>query len=380
MKVPYFDLKQQYLGFREELLDALDRVCRNASFIQGEEVARFEEEFAAYCEAKHCVAVNSGTSAIHLCLLAAGIGVGAIQAKSASRFAGDEVITTANSFIATAEAISYTGATPVFADIDPATGNLDPSAVEAAITPRTKAVMPVHLYGRPADMDRFREICARHNLTLIEDACQSHGARYRGKRVGALAFAGAFSFYPGKNLGAYGEGGALVTNDDEVAKLTRQLRDHGQTSRYYHGHVGYNYRMDGFQGAVLRVKMKRLEQWTARRRQICATYKKLLAGARLETPQDCAFAESVNHLFVVWVEERDRVRQELEARGVQTAIHYPVPIHLQQAYAALGYRAGSLPHTERACERAISMPLYPEMPDEHVEYAAAALKEIVGNR
>jgi dTDP-4-amino-4,6-dideoxygalactose transaminase len=368
MDVPYFDLKQQYLSFRDELLEGLDRVCRNASFIQGEEVARFEEEFAAYCDAKHCIAMNSGTSALHLALIAAGIG------------AGDEVITTSNTFIATAEAISYTGATPVFADIDPATGNLDPRAAEAAITPRTKAMMPVHLYGRPVDLNRFSEICSSHNLTLIEDACQAHGASCCGKRVGALAFAGAFSFYPGKNLGAYGEGGALVTNDDAVAKLTRQLRDHGQTSRYYHGHVGYNYRMDGFQGAVLRVKMKRIDQWTARRRQISARYRELLEGARVALPQDCPGAESVYHLFVVWVEDRDRIRQELEARGVHTAIHYPVPVHLQQAYAALGYQPGSLPHTEKACEQVLSMPLYPEIPDEHVEYAAAALKEIVGER
>jgi dTDP-4-amino-4,6-dideoxygalactose transaminase len=216
-------------------------------------------------------------------------------------------------------------------------------------------------------------------LTLIEDACQAHGARYRGKRVGALAFAGSFSFYPGKNLAAYGEGGAVVTNHDDVAKLMRLLRDHGQTSRYYHGVIGYNYRMDGFQGAVLQVKMKRLEQWTARRRQVSARYRELLADARLAIPRDCPRAESACHLFVVWVEDRDRVRQELEARGVQTAIHYPVPVHLQEAYAALGYRPGSLPHTERACDQEISMPLYPEIPDEHVEYAAAALKEIVGH-
>ncbi len=368
MKVPYFDLKQQYLGFRDELLESLDRVCLNATFIQGEEVAKFEEEFAAYCEARHCIAMNSGTSALHLALIAAGVGP------------GDEVITSSNSFIATAEAICYVGAKPVFADIDPSTGNLCPDAAAAAITPRTKALMPVHLYGRPVDLDRFQEIRARHRLTLIEDACQAHGARCRGKRVGGLAFAGAFSFYPAKNLGAYGEGGALVTNDDAVAKLVRSLRDHGQTSRYYHGSVGYNYRMDGFQGAVLRLKLKHLDCWNARRGEIAATYRRLLAGAKVQIPVDAPVIESANHLFVVWVEDRDRVRTELETRGIQTAIHYPVPIHLQDAYSFLNLGPGSLPNTERACERVLSMPFYPEMPDEHVECAAAALREIVGTR
>jgi len=358
----------QYAALREEMLEALDRVCQNASFILGEEVAKFEQEFAAYCDVKHCVALNTGTSALHLPLLAAGIGP------------GDEVITTPNTFIASAEAISYTGAKPVFVDIDPRTANIDAKLIEKAITPRTKAIIPVHLYGRPADLDAILAIAAKHKIAVIEDACQAHGARYKGKRIGGFGLAAAFSFYPGKNLGAYGEGGALTTNDDGVAKLCRILRDHGQTTRYYHDYVGYNYRMDGFQGAVLRVKLKRLDEWTKRRQEICQLYRKLLAGARVEIPQDDPQNESVYHLFVVWVENRDAVRAGLEKRGVGSAIHYPVPVHLQKAYASLGHKPGDFPQTERASERVFSMPLFPEMTNEQAEYAAKMLIEVVGKK
>ncbi len=366
MIIPYFDLKAQYAGLREEILGALDRVCQNASFILGDEVARFEKEFAAFCETKHCVALNSGTSALHLGLLAAGVQT------------GDEVITTSNTFIATAEAISYTGAKPVFVDIDPATANIDPKQIEPAITSRTKAIVPVHLYGRPVDLEAILEIAKRRGLVVIEDACQAHGARYRGKRVGGFGQSAAFSFYPGKNLGAYGEGGALTTNDERIAQFARAMRDHGQTRRYFHDCIGYNYRMDGFQGAVLRVKLKHLEEWTAQRQELSALYRKLLTDARVEFPQDDPRNESVCHLFVVYVENRDAVRAALEARGVQSAIHYPVPVHLQQACVTLGYRRGAFLHTERACERVFSMPLFPEMKTEQVEYAAKTLAEIVG--
>lgn len=368
MHVPYFDLKMQYAALREEIREALDRVCRNASFILGEEVNSFEQEFAGYCGTKHCIALNSGTSALHLALLAAGAGP------------GDEVVTTPNTFIATAEAISYTGAKPVFVDIDPATANIDPKLVENSITPRTRAIIPVHLYGRPADLEAILAIAERHQLAVIEDACQAHGARYRGKRVGGFGKAAAFSFYPGKNLGAYGEGGALTTNNDDVAKFVRVTRDHGQAKRYYHDWVGYNYRMDGFQGAVLRVKLKHLDRWTTRRREICTLYRKLLSGARVDIPQDDPRSESVYHLFVVRVGDRDRVRAELEKRGVGTAIHYPVPVHLQKAYAHLGHTRGSFPHTERACDQVFSMPLFPEMMDEQAEFAAKALAELVGSQ
>lgn len=368
MQVPYFDLKQQYGALREEILAALDRACGNASFILGEEVAAFEKRFAAYCEVEHCVAMNSGTSALHLALLAAGVGP------------GDEVITTANTFIATAEAITYVGAAPVFVDIDRATANIDPKEIERAMTSRTRAIIPVHLYGRPANLDAILTMAEDRKIPVIEDACQAHGARYRGKRVGGFGLAAAFSFYPGKNLGAYGEAGALTTNDDRVARLARTLRDHGQTSRYYHDYVGYNYRMDGFQGAVLGVKLKYLDEWTARRIEIARRYREILGGARVLLPQDSPDSESVYHLFVVYVENRDAVRAALEARGVQTGIHYPVPVHLQKAYASLGYKAGSLPNTEWVCDRAISMPVFPEMTAQQAEFAATALGEIVGRK
>lgn len=366
MKVPYIDLKAQYASLREEVLAALDRVCRNASFVLGEEVAEFEKEFAAFCDVKHCVAVNSGTSALHLALLATGVQP------------GDEVITSPNTFIASAEAISYSGARPVFVDIDPATANLDPKLVEGAITPRTKAILPVHLYGRPADMDAILAIARPRGLAVIEDACQAHGACYRGRSVGGLGDAGAFSFYPSKNLGAYGEGGALATNNDHIAEFARVARHHGQIGRYSHAFVGFNYRMEGFQGAVLRIKLKRLPGWISRRQAIASQYHNQLASARLEVLQDDPRDQCSYYLFVLYPSCRDRVRAQLEARGIETAVHYPRPLHLQQAYASLGYPQGSFPLAERACERVLSLPLYPEMTDEQVAYVATAVCEVVG--
>ena len=365
MKVPYFDLTAQYAELRHEIRASLDRLCQSSSFILGEEVAKFEHAFANYCEVKHCVALNSGTSALHLALLAAGVG------------AGDEVITTANTFIATAEAICYTSATPVFIDIDPVTANLDPALIERAITARTKAIIPVHLYGRPADLDRILEFAKHHNLIVIEDACQAHGARYRGKRVGGYGHAAAFSFYPSKNLGAYGEGGALTTNDDGVAQFARETRSHGESKRYLHDRIGYNYRMDGFQGAILNVKLKYLDRWTTQRQEFARLYRERLAGCQVRIPEDHPQCESVYHLFTPWVKNRDAVRVELARRGVQTAAHYPVPVHLQRAYAHLGHKPGSLPHTEKACAEVLSMPLFPEMSHEQVQFAADTLAEIV---
>ena len=366
LTVPYFDLTAQYRDLRDEIRDAIDRVCSKAGFILGEEVERFEQAFAKYCGVKHCVGLNSGTSALHLAMLAAGIGP------------GDEVITTANTFIATVEAIIYTGATPVFADIDPATANIDPEKIEQAITKRTRAVIPVHLYGRPANLEAITRMASDHGFLIIEDACQAHGASFQGKRVGGFGHSAAFSFYPGKNLGAYGEGGALTTNDDEVAKLARALRSHGETVRYVHKYVGYNYRMDGFQAAVLNVKLKHLDEWTSKRQAFSSLYGELLADALVDLPQDSPEAECVYHLFVAYVEDRDRVRAALQERGVQTAVHYPKPVHLQEGLEHLGYKEGSLPNTERACQRVMSMPLFPEMTVEQVRHAASSLREIVG--
>ncbi len=333
MKVPLLDLHSEYAELRDEILPALDRVCRNSSFVQGEEVEAFEREFADFCGVKHCVALSSGTAALHLGLLALGVQ------------SGDEVITTPNSFLATAEAITYCGARPVFVDIDPATANLDPQLIERSITPCTRAILPVHLYGRPADMDPIREIAARRHLRILEDAAQAHAARYRAQRVGSLGLAAAFSFYPTKNLGAYGEGGALTTNDDSVAKFARAARSHGQTARYEHEFPGFNYRMQGFQGAVLRIKLRRLHAWTQRRREIAKEYRRMLEGARLEMPHDDPRDECVYHQFVIYVSNRNSVIAQLAARGIDTAVHYPKPIHLQPAYSSLGYPAGTFPRS-----------------------------------
>jgi dTDP-4-amino-4,6-dideoxygalactose transaminase len=368
MKVPVLDLKAEYAQLRDEILPALDRVCQSSSFVLGAEVEAFEREFADFCGTKHCVALSNGTAALHLGLLALGVQ------------ADDEVISTPNTFLATAEAITYCGAVPVFVDIDPATGNLDPKLIERAITPRTRAILPVHLYGRPADMDPIREIAARHNLRVLEDAAQAHGARYRGRRAGALADAGIFSFYPTKNLGAYGEGGALTTDDDRIAKFARAARNHGQTARYEHEFVGYNYRMQGFQGAVLRIKLRHLYAWTARRQEIAREYRRLLAGARVEMPVDDPRDECVYHQFAIYVSNRNAVIAQLSARGIETVVHYPRPIHLQPAYSSLGCPPGTFPRVELACERVLSLPLHPGLTKEQIEYVARAVREVVGEK
>jgi dTDP-4-amino-4,6-dideoxygalactose transaminase len=368
MRVPVLDLKAEYAELRDEILPALDRVCQKAAFVLGEEVEAFEREFADFCGTKHCVALSSGTAALHLGLLALGVQ-------------GDaEVITTPNTFLATAEAITYCGAVPVFVDIDPATANLDPKLIERAITPRTRAILPVHLYGRPADMDAIREVAERHNLRILEDAAQAHGARYRGRRVGGLGHAGVFSFYPTKNLGAYGEGGALTTDDDQVAKFARAARNHGQTARYEHEFVGYNYRMQGFQGAVLRIKLRRLYAWTARRQEIAREYRRLLAGARLQIPVDDPRDECVYHQFVVYASNRNAVVAQLAAREIETVVHYPTPVHLQPAYSSLGLPPGTFPHAERACALALSLPLHPGLTAEQITFVASSVREAVGEK
>jgi dTDP-4-amino-4,6-dideoxygalactose transaminase len=366
MKVPILDLEGEYAELRSEILPALDRVCQSASFILGEDVEAFEKEFADYCGTKHCVAVSNGTAALHLGLLALGVQ------------ADHEVITTPNSFLATAEAITYCGAVPVFVEIDPATGNIDPYLVERAITPRTRAILPVHLYGRPADMDPIREIAKRHNLKVLEDAAQAHGARYRGRRAGQLGHAAAFSFYPTKNLGAYGEGGAVTTNDDQVAKFVRAARNHGLTARYEHEFVGYNARMQGFQGAILRIKLRRLFGWTGRRQEIAREYRKALAGLRIDLPVDDPRDECVYHQFVIYVSNRNSVVAKLSARAIETVIHYPRPIYLQPAYSSLGLPPGTFPKAEQACSRVLSLPLHPRLTAEQINYVVESVKEIVG--
>ncbi|MCX8158025.1 MAG: DegT/DnrJ/EryC1/StrS family aminotransferase [Verrucomicrobiae bacterium] len=364
--VPFLDLQAQHRQIRDEVFAAWEDICQSCRFAQGPPTQVFEREFAAYCGTQHCVSCNSGTSALHLALRVLDIGP------------GDEVITVPMTFIATVWAISYVGARPVFVDIEPGRRTLDPARLEAAITPRTRAILPVHLYGMPADMAPIQEIAARHQVPVIEDAAQAHGARYRGRRAGQWSRIACFSFYPGKNLGAYGEGGALVTDDEALAARARRLREHGQSRRYYHEELGYNYRMDSLQAAVLSAKLKRLEAWNAARQALARRYDALLAGLPVTRPAFFADTESVWHLYVIECERRDEVRERLAAAGVETGLHYPVPVHLQQAYAHLGHQPGDFPHSEALAQRCLSLPMFAEMTEAQqqrvVEALAAALK------
>jgi dTDP-4-amino-4,6-dideoxygalactose transaminase len=354
MKVPFVDLQAQYKSVKDEIDAAIARVLDNASFILGREVEAFEAAFAEYVGARFCIGLNSGTAAIQLAVTACGLG------------AGDEVIVPANTFFATAEAVSTAIATPVFVDAHPISYNLDVSKIEAAITERTRAIIPVHLYGQAADLDSIFSLAERHNLIVIEDAAQAHGSRYKGRRVGALGRAGCFSFYPGKNLGAYGEGGAVVTNDEEVARRVRLLRDHGSAQKYTHEIVGYNFRLEGIQGAVLSVKLSHLDRWNELRREHAARYRELLRESDLRLPVEMPYAEHVYHLYVVQSERRDALQQTLSESGVQTGIHYPIPIHLQPAYASLNYRRGDFPEAEGQAARVLSLPMFPELTHEQI--------------
>jgi dTDP-4-amino-4,6-dideoxygalactose transaminase len=347
--IPYLDLKAQYHQIKPEVDAAIARVVESGNFVLGPEVAEFEERFAEYCDTRHCVAVNSGTSALHLALLAAGIRP------------GDEVITVSMTFVATVAAILYVGAKPVLVDVDPATWTLDPDLIEEQITPRTKAIIPVHLHGLTADMDRILEIARAYGIQVIEDAAQAHGAGYKGRAAGSLGEIGCFSFYPGKNLGAYGEGGAVVTNDPDLAQKISLLRNWGQGSKYFHDLPGYNFRMDAIQAAVLNVKMNYIEQWTEGRRAVAAQYDRLLGGSYCKRPASLSDYRHVYHVYSIAVDYRDHVRRALDAEAVGSSIHYPVPVHLQKAYAALGYREGDLPVTEQLARQFLSLPIYPEL-------------------
>lgn len=363
MKVPVLDLLAQYAELEGEIDAALKRICRNAWFKLGPEVERFERDWAAYCGAKHCVAMNSGTSALHAALLALEIGE------------GDEVITTPMSFFATAEAIVYTGARPVFADVDPGTFNISPQAVQDLVGERTRAIMPVHLFGHPADMDPILAIAREHDLAVIEDAAQAHGALYKGRKVGALGDAGAFSFYVTKNLGAYGEGGGLVTDDPRVYERLLLLRNHGQSGGYTHSMVGYNYRMEGFQGAVLNVKLKHLDRWNARRREIARLYGEGLRATPLVLPQEAGYARSVWHLYVVRCTERDALQEHLQAAGVAAVVYYPTPIPRLEAMKEIGLGEASIPESDRMAREVLGLPIYPEMSDEQVEFVIRSVRQ-----
>jgi dTDP-4-amino-4,6-dideoxygalactose transaminase len=366
--IPLVDLQAQYHSIQREIDAAIHRVVETSQFIMGPDVAAFEEEFAAWCGVLHCVGVGSGTAALELTLRAFNIGP------------GDEVITVAHTFIATAEAISAVGAKPVFVEIDPLTYTLDPAAFAAAITPRTRAVMPVHLYGQPADMTRIGEVAARHGVAVIEDAAQAHGATWRETPVGALGDAACFSFYPGKNLGAYGDAGAMVTRHEEIAAQVRLLRNHGRRSKYLHDQVGFGHRIDTLQAAILRAKLPFLETWTQARRRLAARYDELLTNTGVTLPFVAPAANPVWHLYVIRTSARDDLLKELERKGIGAGVHYPVPLHLQPAYAGLGYRRGALPVTEALAASCLSLPIYPEITDAQQDQVVDVVRQFMKER
>lgn len=363
MNVPFMDLKLQYAAIRNDVLAAIGDVLDSAHFVLGTEVAAFENEFATFCGTQHGIAVNTGTSALHLALLAAGIG------------RGDEVITVPCTFVATVAAVLYTGATPVFVDVDPVTYTMDASKVEAAITSKTKALLPVHLYGNPADMDALISIARRHNLVLIEDAAQAHAAEYKGRRCGSIGDLGCFSFYPGKNLGAYGEGGLVTTNNPEYARTIRMLRDWGAEKKYEHVMKGFNYRMEAIQGAILRIKLRHLDQWTNARRAHASTYSSVLPQGTLKLPTEQVDSRHVYHVYAVLTEQRREMMASLSAQGIQTGIHYPYPVHLLPGYSDLGYGPGDFPVSERIASRELSLPMFPEMTEAQIMAVAAAVSK-----
>jgi dTDP-4-amino-4,6-dideoxygalactose transaminase len=364
--IPFVDLQAQYRSIKGEVDAAIGRVLASAAFVMGREVAAFEAAFAEYVGARHCIAVSNGTAALQLALTACGLG------------AGDEVLVPANTFFATAEAVSNACATPRFVDVDPVSYTIDTARVADAITDATRAIIPVHLYGQAADLDPILELAARHNLIVIEDAAQAHGSLYKGRHVGTLGRAGCFSFYPAKNLGAVGEGGAVVTDDAEVARRLRQLRDHGSERKYRHEIIGYNFRLEEIQGAVLAVKLRHLDRWNALRREHAARYNELLAGAGaggggLLLPRELPYAHHVYHLYVVQSQERDRLRRALEEAGVQTGVHYPIPVHLQPAFASLRYEEGDFPEAERQSRQVLSLPIFPELTEDQITRVVEAV-------
>lgn len=366
MRVPFLDLKAQYSSLKDEIVVALQEVMDHTAFAGGRFVAQFEKKFASYCQTDFAIAVNSGTSALWLALLALGVGE------------GDEVITVPSTFIATAEAISFCGARPVFVDIDEKTYNMNPDLLEDAITDRIKAIIPVHLFGQPADMDPILKIAKKHEIYVVEDACQAHGAEYKGKRTGSMGDAGCFSFYPGKNLGAYGEGGAVITNKSGLDEKIRMLRDHGQSKKYYHALIGWNARMDGFQGAILNVKLKRLAVWNEARRNNAMLYNKLLSDVEgVIIPEEADYARHIYHVYAIRVPNRDELMKFLAEKEISTGIHYPVPVHLQQAYQFLGLREGSFPVAEQCANEFVSLPMYPELDHAQIEFTVEQIKQFM---
>lgn len=364
--VPLIDLKIQHRSIASEVEEAIKRVCDNTAFILSDEMKQFESEFAAFCGAKHGVGVANGTDALYLALKALGIG------------AGDEVLVPTNTFIATAEAVSHTGATPVFVDIDPATYCIDPARISSAITAKTKAIMPVHLYGHPCDMDAIQNIARSNGLKIVEDCAQAHGTLYKGKHAGSMGDAAGFSFYPSKTLGAYGDAGIVLTNNDETCEMLKLLRDNGRTTWYEHEIIGHNSRLDGIQAAILRVKLKYLDKWVEARRTHAQTYKDQLSDVPgLILPPEMDYARHSYYVYVIRVEKRDDVMAKLKEKGCGCGIHYPLPLHLQPAYAALGGKECDMPVAEQYAKQIISIPMFPELTREQVEEAASIIREVM---
>lgn len=366
MNVPMLDLKEQYQGLREEILATLDDVMSSSRFILGDNVKKLEEDVAVYSNVKHGIGVGNGSDAIHIALQAAGVG------------AGDEVITTAFTFFATGGAIVRAGATPVYVDIDPITFNIDPAKIEAAVTEKTKAILPVHLYGQMADMHAIAEVAKKYNLAIIEDAAQAIGAKFQGHSVGELGTAATYSFFPTKNLGAYGDGGMIVTNDDEVAEKSRVIRVHGSKPKYYHSVLGYNSRLDELQAAVLNIKFPHLNKWSELRREKAATYTQLLEealGGVVVTPKEVEGNYHVFHQYTLRVPNRDELQAYLKEQGVATMVYYPLPLHVQPVFKELGYKEGDLPEAEKAAKEALSLPMFPELKLEQQEYVVSKIVE-----
>jgi len=364
MQVPFLDLKANYLPLKEQILREIEEVLDNTAYILGPKVKSFEERFAAAHDVSHCLAVSSGTDGNHLALWALGVGH------------GDEVIIPANTFIATAWGATLCGATPVFVDCEADSYNIDPSKVEEKITSKTKAIVAVHLYGQPADLDSLREIAKRHNIALVEDAAQAHLAEYKGNKIGGLGDICSFSFYPGKNLGAYGEGGAVTTNSDELNEKVKRYREHGSVKKYYHEVLGHNYRMEALQGAVLGVKMNHIAEWTEKRRAIAEKYRQLLGDiSEITLPAEMPYAKHVYHLYVIQTEKRDELQSFLNENGVATGLHYPLPLHMQECFKNLGYKEGDFPVTEKLASHCLSLPMFPEMTEEQIQYVANTIKK-----
>ena len=367
MKVPFLDLKAHHAPLLEKFDCAIREVVESSAFAGGPFVERFEEEFASFCGSSYAIGVGNGTDALWLALLALGIGE------------GDEVITVPNTFIATAEAITYCKARPVFVDVDPDTFTMNPAELEKSLTKKTKAIIPVHLFGQPADMDSILEFARANGLFVVEDAAQAHGAQYKGQKAGTMGDAGCFSFYPGKNLGAFGEAGAVVTNDPELRKQIQMLRDHGQSRKYYHSTMGWNCRMDGIQAAILSIKLRHLDKANSLRRKHALEYNQAFAGIdEVLTPFEAKYARHVYHVYAVRVQERDAVLRHLQEKGVGCAVHYPVPVHLQEAGRNLGYTKGAFPIAEKLADEFLSLPMFPELTEEQIEYVGRCVSETVG--